>query len=161
MRDLFASAGRDLTDAEAETASAFFEEHYRRSWLLYSDVLPALESLRGYGRGVISNGCTERQTLKLRQMGIERYFQVIVVSQSAGAAKPSREIFFEACHRARVPAQHAVFVGDRLEEDALAARAAGLRAFWLDRRRTGAPAPVETIGALTDLAGKLDLRIAV
>ncbi len=42
---------------------------------------------------IISNGFTEVQYRKLRNSGIEGYFAYVVLSEAAGALKPSPEIF--------------------------------------------------------------------
>jgi len=44
-----------------------------------------------------------------------------------------------------VPARAAVYVGDQLEVDALAATAAGLRGIWLNRNGGAVPSGVEAI----------------
>jgi hypothetical protein len=98
---------------------------------------------------------------KLQHTGIERYFDVIVVSEDAGVAKPHRDIFLIACRRARCAAQQCIYVGDRLEQDALASSAAGMRGFWLDRKNSQSHSAVDVIGSLAELSWKLERRIAV
>jgi putative hydrolase of the HAD superfamily len=50
-----------------------------------------------------------------------------------------------------VPSRAAVYVGDQLVADALAATAAGLRGIWLNRTGKAVPSGVEAIDNLTDL----------
>jgi putative hydrolase of the HAD superfamily len=54
-----------------------------------------------------------------------------------------------------VPARAAVYVGDRLEVDALAATAAGLRGIWLNRAGGAVPPRAEAVDNLTDLPSLL------
>ena len=49
-----------------------------------------------------------------------------------GVAKPDRSAFLESCSRLGCSPTETLFVGDSMEVDALAARAAGLRGVWLD-----------------------------
>ena len=163
IRELFGRSGAHLSPTEADRAFDFYERHYRRSWTLFDDVLPSLQAIQGYRCGIISNGSTAQQTLKLLQTGIDRYFDIVVISEDAGAAKPQREIFLEACRQSGSPAHGCIHVGDRLDHDALASRAAGMRPFWLDRRnrRCDAGVPVEVIGSLNELSWRLQDRIAV
>jgi putative hydrolase of the HAD superfamily len=161
IRELFDRAGAQLSAAESDALFDFYERHYRRSWTLFDDVLPSLKALREHRCGIISNGSTAQQTLKLFRTGIDRYFDIVVVSEDAGAAKPQREIFLEACRQADSPAEHCVYVGDRLEQDALASRAIGMHSFWLDRSRAHQRAPVEVINTLAQLSWKLENGIAV
>jgi len=55
-----------------------------------------------------------------------------------------------------VPPHAAVSIGDRLEVDALAATAAGLRGIWLNRTGNAVPPGVEAVDNLTDLPGLLE-----
>ena len=161
IRELFARDGKALSDAEADTLIEFYEYHYRNNWNLFDDVLPFFESLSGMACGIISNGGTEQQKRKLYQTGIERYFEVVVVSDEIGAAKPQSEIFLAACYQARCAAQQCIYVGDRLKEDALASSAVGMRAFWLDRKNSRTHSKVEVINSLAELSWKLESRVAV
>jgi putative hydrolase of the HAD superfamily len=161
IRELFARDGKALSDTEADVLIEFYEHHYRNSWNLFDDVMPFFESFSGTTCGIISNGSTEQQKRKLYQTGIERYFEVIVVSEEAGAAKPQSEIFLAACHQARCAAQQCIYVGDRLKEDALASSAVGMRAFWLDRKNSRTHLKVEVINSLAELSWKLESRVAV
>ena len=55
-----------------------------------------------------------------------------------------------------VPPHAAVYIGDRLEVDALAATAAGLRGIWLNRTGDAVPPGVEAVDNLTDLPSLLE-----
>ena len=79
-----------------------------------------------------------------------------MISEECGWSKPSREIFLEACRRIGASPAEAVYVGDRYDIDAEAARQAGLTGVWLDRRKRRTPlhqSPV--IGTLDELVGLL------
>jgi FMN phosphatase YigB (HAD superfamily) len=51
-----------------------------------------------------------------------------------GVAKPKPEIFLTACLRAGINAQQCYYVGDSLQNDALAAEAIGMKGIWLNRK---------------------------
>ena len=108
----------------------------------------------------LPNGSTAQQKLKLQQTGIAHHFDVVVVAEEIGVAKPERDIFIAACEEARCPAASCVYVGHSLERDALASAAAGLRPFLLDRECAQADARVETIGSLYELRCRLASGIA-
>ena len=155
VRDLFAHLGVELSAREADDCIALYASHYRRHWSLFDDVLPCLRSLSGHRIGIISNGSTEQQKHKLVQTGIASYFDVTVVSQEVGAAKPDPDIFRAACRMARCAAQEALYVGDRLEIDALASQAAGMQGVWLNRRGYKRRTEVRVVGSLTELCSEL------
>jgi putative hydrolase of the HAD superfamily len=120
-----------------------------------------LEALRRVAQiAVLSNGNQEQQEKKVSQTGLGRYIDVVQTSDQLGVAKPDPRTFELACVRLGVPARAAVYVGDRLQVDALAATAAGLRGIWLNRTGGAVPSGVEAIGSLTDLPSLLeDLRL--
>jgi putative hydrolase of the HAD superfamily len=60
-------------------------------------------------------------------------------SGEVGAAKPHARIFQAACERFGVEPGDAVYVGDRLDTDAIGAASAGLRGVWLDRNGAATP----------------------
>jgi putative hydrolase of the HAD superfamily len=57
----------------------------------------------------------------------------MITSAECGIAKPAPGIFLLACETMDVLPSRAVYVGDRPDIDADAARMAGLRGIWLDR----------------------------
>jgi putative hydrolase of the HAD superfamily len=154
VRDFFSEK---LSDDEANARFARYFEVYERSWALFPDALPCLDSFAGFKLGVVSNGDGELQNAKVKRLGIADRFAAVVVSGEVGLRKPGPEIFALACARLGVEPAEASFAGDRLEDDAMGAHAAGLRAFWVDRQHTGrkVPAGVTVIGSLADLPGML------
>jgi len=94
---------------------------------LFDDTLETLERLRaaGYRLGIISNW-NENLPNELSQLGLDRYFDFVVVSSLVGVAKPSPEIFHIALERAGCQPEEALYVGDNVMDDCLGARRAGL-----------------------------------
>jgi putative hydrolase of the HAD superfamily len=148
---------------EELTADAWFESylrHYRAAWRVFDDVLPALAALATadppMALGVVTNGEGEPQRAKLAAIGLGERFRAVVASGEEGVAKPEAQIFALACERLGVEQEQTVHVGDRLDLDAEAAAAAGLRGIWLDRHGTvPSPAHVVTISTLHELPAVL------
>jgi putative hydrolase of the HAD superfamily len=136
--------------ASDETAMRVFWAYlaeYERSWKLYDDVLPCLESLGEYTLAVISNGDSGQQRRKLEKTGIAPYFSSVVISGDLGIAKPDPGIFERSLQELGVLAEEAVYIGDRLEGDALGAKGVGMQAIWLAREgyvgdSVGIPVPI-------------------
>jgi putative hydrolase of the HAD superfamily len=123
-----------LSDETADRIFAGYLASYETSWSLFSDVLPCLDSLAQHRLGVISNGQGVQQRRKLAQTGIVDRFECVVISEECGCAKPDPTIFLRACAEAGELPANSVYVGDRYDLDAQAARTAGLRGIWLDRK---------------------------
>lgn len=99
----------------------------------YIVMLPgAVETLReikrrGYLLGAVTNGVSSLQNIKLDTAGIRDLFDVVVVSGDIGIYKPDRRIFDEACRRAGVKNEEALFVGDHPINDIDGALGAGMQ----------------------------------
>ncbi len=142
----------DLADDEADQYFAFYLPLYEAQWKLFPDVIPCLELLRGQELGVLTNGDAAQQQRKLERLGLLDYFTVRVSLDENGPRKPDPRAFALAAKQAGVWAMECLYVGDHIENDALAARAAGWRGVWLDR--TGlmrAPDGIERITSLLDV----------
>ena len=67
----------------------------------------------------------------LRHLGINAFFNAIVVSDEIGWRKPSSKIFQEALNRLQIKATETVFIGDSPNEDIKGAKAAGLTTVFI------------------------------
>jgi len=148
-----------LSDTDADRIFAGYLSTYEANWTLFPDVLPTLDRLAAYPLGIVSNGQTAQQRLKLERMGIARRFRAVVISEDCGYAKPRAEIFHMGCALLDEPPSRCVHVGDLYDVDAMGARQAGLTGVWLDRQGTAADVherPV--IRSLADLPAVIRLH---
>ncbi|MFF7994999.1 HAD family hydrolase [Kitasatospora xanthocidica] len=143
-----------LSDEEAGAWFAGYAAHRDRARAAFPDAAPVLAALAPTHRlGIVSNSSTGHQRAKLEAVGLLGYFgdAALVCSDEHGEAKPAPGIFREGCARLGLAPHEVAYVGDKYDLDALGARDAGLRAFWLDRGAGGAPVG-ERIGVLHSLA---------
>jgi putative hydrolase of the HAD superfamily len=112
-----------------------------------------LEELRREGLlvAVVSNTEDGRVRDALEAAGLASYFDVVIDSHLVGCRKPDPAIFRLALERLGVGAEEAAFVGDTYAHDALAARAAGMRAILLDPLDMHAESVCPRIRSLGDL----------
>lgn len=112
-------------------------------------------SSRGYKMGIVSNGFREVQYNKLRSSDIDRYFDLVVLSDDAGINKPDRRFFEYAMERADSREMHNIIIGDNLTADVQGAIDAGWKAIWFCRNKenlqTEQPKSYETIFTLKEL----------
>ena len=99
---------------------------------LYSDVIPCLTELRaaGYRTGVAGNFFADF-TKTLRTMNVPLDF--IGSSAEWGVEKPSPEFFSRIVQISGAQAREIAYVGDRLDNDILPAKAAGMMSVFLPR----------------------------
>lgn len=141
-----------LSDDAADRIFADYHANYEAGWSLFSDALPCLNNLSQFHLGLITNGQRDQQRLKLKRMGILDRFECVLISEECGCAKPDPTIFLRACAFIGELPENSVYVGDRYDIDAQAARVAGLKGIWLDRKAkaTAMHAP-PVIGSLDEL----------
>ncbi|MBH1933948.1 HAD family hydrolase [Streptomyces sp. AV19] len=152
--------GARIADAEADAWFVGYVRHYEAAWALFPDAGPALEVLgRSFRQAVLSNAGTDHQRRKLGLLGVRGHFEDVLGADRLGRAKPDPGAFLDACAALGLRPEEVVYVGDQLETDAVAARAAGLHGVWLDRTGgtdgTAVPDGVRRVRGLDELPGLL------
>lgn len=128
--DYFAP-GIDLAAEEAkrEAAGKGYEIDARD---LYPDALPTLAALRAQGLKVgIAGNQPERAEAALPRAGVTADY--LASSARWGIEKPSPQFFAKIAETAALPPSEIAYVGDRLDNDVLPAREAGLFAVFVVR----------------------------
>lgn len=150
FRRLYARAGITPDDELAVRTAHAYRDHYIQARAPIDGAIPLLETIRRHAQVVVvSNNLLKEQQAKMRDCGLDRYVDVLVVSEEAGVSKPDPAIFTIALERARVSAGEAVMVGDSWTNDIEGARRAGIRAVWFNR--DGAPSPDPAVPTLHSL----------
>jgi len=120
-----------------EVLALHYGEERRAGYRLFPGARETLERLHGrYHLGIITNGVTEVQREKIDRLGIEPYFETILISQEVGVAKPDARLFRMALDRVPCEPWEAAMIGDSAERDIRGAASAGLHTLWV---RLGRP----------------------
>ncbi len=80
--------------------------------------------------GIISNGKEQFQMDNIMALGIEDYFETILISEKEGIKKPDPRIFKKALAQLNVSANESLFVGDHPGNDVKPSQALGMLAAW-------------------------------
>jgi putative hydrolase of the HAD superfamily len=109
-------------------------QQFKMNLVLFDDVAPALNGLKGKGLvlGLISN-VEQDITDTLNRLGLSSWLEIIVTSQDAGFNKPQPGIFQEALRQAGVQPAEAMYVGDQYQVDVIGANQTGMKGVLLDR----------------------------
>lgn len=117
----------------------------------FPDVVPALEALRaaGLALAVVSNGNS-----RLDRLGLDGWFDDVVLGHHHGLAKPDPAIYELVEHRLGRSPTELVCIGDDIDKDVVGPMARGWRGVW--NRRGDAEVPVGitpdgVVAVLTDL----------
>lgn len=144
----------DLAEGSWKTLSADFVTRFTESCVPMPGLHQTLTRFEEQGTtmAIITNGRDVIQDPKIDGLGIRRYFQEILISETEGVRKPDPEIFRRALERLGLGPGEAVFVGDNPEADIAGAQSAGLPAVWMRNGNFVEPsAPDASITALREL----------
>ena len=89
-----------------------------------TDILAYLQPK--YRLFLLTNGFNEVQFTKIKNSGLEPYFEKTITSEMAGALKPHPRFFEYALHETAAEASYSVMIGDDAETDIRGAAAAGI-----------------------------------
>lgn len=112
---------------------------------------------RGYRIHITSNGFHEVQYRKLDSCGLRPYFDTVILSEDAGANKPSPRFFDYALRTAGASRESTLMIGDNLQTDILGARNAGLDTILFNRWGVEpTDIPTYTVNTLRDIVDIID-----
>lgn len=103
--------------------------------------------------GIITNGFTALQQIRLERTGLRDYFDLLVISEQVGVAKPDRKIFdytFE--QMGQPPRDRVLMVGDTAESDILGGMNAGIATCWLNAHGRSLPEGIMPTWEVTTLS---------
>ena len=111
---------------------------------------------RGYRMHMCSNGFHEVQYKKLRACGLRDFFDTIILSEDAGANKPSKQFFDYAFRQTGAQKETTLMIGDNFQTDILGAKHAGLDTAYFNRY-PDYPAPEPVTYEVTRLSQLMDV----
>ncbi|MDQ0062239.1 HAD family hydrolase [Paenibacillus harenae] len=124
---------------------------FHKSCVPYPGLKAMLDTLKteGYALGLITNAIGDFQQRNIEAIGIEPYFDVILISGWEGVKKPHPDIFLRALDKLGVEPEDSVYIGDHPLNDVEAARHVGMKGIWKSHTRWEQPAQLD--GVVHDL----------
>ncbi|MEM2918624.1 MAG: TIGR02253 family HAD-type hydrolase [Candidatus Altiarchaeota archaeon] len=103
----------------------------------FPETVPTLLKLRelGYKLGVITDGKAIKQWEKLIRLGLQHFFDLVLISEEIGIEKSDEKIFKFALEKIKCEPSEAIMVGDRLDKDILGANKIGMLTIKILRGR--------------------------
>jgi putative hydrolase of the HAD superfamily len=144
---VFATLGLD-DPALIPTAQEIFVAAQRTA---HAPIRGAVDAVRavadGRRLGLLTNGPSDVQRLKLQGTGLTSQFETVAISGEMGVGKPTAAAFERVLANLGLEPQEAVMVGDSWERDVEGALPCGLPVVWISYGRpVPAPAPVQRGG---------------
>ena len=109
---------------------------------------------KGYRLHLASNGFHEVQYKKIKSAGMQDYFDTVILSEDAGANKPSKVFFDYALSVTGAKAETSLMIGDNYNTDILGAQGAGIPVMLFKRwdKDFQPPQPVDyAVDTLTEI----------
>ena len=150
------SEGRGLEITEAlclEMSDRFLEFCATKSGVVEGahELMDYLKG-RGYRMHMTSNGFHEVQYKKLAASGLRDYFDTIILSEDAGANKPSKAFFDYALAKSGASVDTTMMIGDNLQTDIIGAHDVGLDTILFNRWDVPpSDIPTHTVAALREI----------
>jgi putative hydrolase of the HAD superfamily len=140
---LLRDAGGDSTVERAHAVAMAYRSTYETVWQPVPGAVALSEAIRRAGLKlvIVTNNVVVEQQIKLQRCGLSMHVDALIASEEAGFQKPDVRIFEIALSRAGATVDEAVMLGDAWATDIEGARAAGIRAVWLNRNGLASPDP--------------------
>jgi len=106
-----------------------YVEEFKHHCVGFPHIHEMLEGLKNnkIALGMITNGYGQFQMDNIKALDIEKYFDVILVSEWEGIKKPNPKIFMSALEKLNVEPSESVFIGDHPENDVKAGQNVGMK----------------------------------
>lgn len=158
QRPLSFGKGLDPTEDYCLKASDLFLDYCSSKPGLVEGAHELVDYLKnkGYRMHICSNGFHEVQYKKLRACGLFDYFDTIILSEDAGANKPSKQFFDYALQKSGAVKAKTLMIGDNFNTDILGAKQAGFDTAYFNRF-PDYPAPEPATFEVTNLSQLMDI----
>lgn len=165
-QDLAASLGPDGLFPFSQSLATIQRSQSRVRFELASGAIDTLETLAEHYRlGVVSDGQGAFVRAEMRELGIARYFDVVVVAGDHGYRKPDPRLFRHAIAQMEIAASDSVYVGTDPERDARASDVSGMHPVLVGHRSVpeelaGVPVrPVRELSHVPDAVASVASRL--
>ncbi|QYR24156.1 HAD family hydrolase [Paenibacillus sp. sptzw28] len=128
-----------------------YVSEFHKSCIPYPNLIEMLERLNreNFKLGLITNALGDFQFRNIKAIGIDKYFDVILISEWEGIKKPNPEIFFRALDKLEVEAEESIYIGDHPINDVQASRNVGMKGVW--KKDPQWEIPLDVDGIISDL----------
>jgi putative hydrolase of the HAD superfamily len=132
--DVLQGSHEKFRELSSELNQIYIQETTRKIEL-FEDTMPLLKALRAkeIEAVILTNGMSDSQRAKFKNLGLSRYIQRIYIGEEIGFSKPNRKAFEYVLRDLDAAASNVLMVGDSIENDIDGAEQAGIQAVLIDR----------------------------
>lgn len=109
-----------------------YMNEFKHHCVPFPNLINLLEKLKTdhFVLGMITNGFGQFQMDNIKALEIEKFFDVILVSEWEGMKKPNPQLFMSALEKLHVLPHESIFLGDHPENDVKGAQDVGMKGIW-------------------------------
>ncbi len=112
-------------------ASLLFRNFLAHNGILLEGADVFLESIKEYPKSLVTNGIAMIQRERLKDTGIEKYFENIFISSEIGYHKPEKELFDYIFEKLGKGKDECIMIGDSEHSDIMGAVNAGMESIYI------------------------------
>lgn len=141
FRQLFLRYGESISQTTAQEVTTLYRQSYLGAERPVAGAIALLERVRAHHLkiGIVTNSTVEEQIGKVKRLKLEGLFDALIISEAVGVPKPDPRIFDAALQQLGCACHEVVMVGDSWSADIMGARAANIRAIWINRYGVACP----------------------
>lgn len=152
LKDTFALLNYTINDDQILLLSDEYVYYLPTFNHLFDGAIELLEYLKPkYKLHIITNGFQNVQDGKLKNSGIETYFETVTNSEMAGAKKPNPKIFEYSLSLSNVDKQNAIMIGDCMDADVGGALNFGIDAIFFNEHFVEVGTNVKQVNYLLEI----------
>lgn len=156
LKDTFDLLHYEIDDETIDLLSKEYIHYLPQFNHLFKGTIEVLDYLQPkYKLHIITNGFQEVQAGKMKNSGIDKYFQTITNSEMAGVKKPNPKIFEYALSKANVAKQNSIMIGDCIDADVNGALNFGIDAIHFNENKNEIPSHIKQVNHLIELKNYL------
>lgn len=142
----------------ADDTALFFKDALAHNGLLLPGAEEFLENIKDYPKSLVTNGISSIQRQRLRDTGIEHYFENIFISSEIGYNKPQKELFDYILGKIGRKKEECIMIGDSEHSDIQGAVNAGMESIYINfegKKSSLSTYNVSSYRELEDLIGRI------
>lgn len=145
--------------AEIDKIDAYYVENTPRKKHLFPGALQTLGQLleMGFRLHLITNGFNETQKVKIKNSGLNDFFETVTTAENAGFWKPDVRIFYSAMSKPKARPGTSCMIGDHLDRDVRGANRAGMGSVWFNPKKKENLSSVKPHFEISELPALLDI----
>lgn len=123
----------ELSDEQALAINDDYTNRVMQKGVLIDGAIDLLNYLHPkYKIHILSNGFTEMQYVKIKNAGLDGYFDEVILSDKVGVNKPHPDLFSFALKKIAVDKDNVIMIGDNLFTDIGGAYHSGIDQIWFN-----------------------------